>query len=85
MGRLEGRVAVVTGAASGIGLATSKRFAAEGATVVMIDLHENEVRRAAEDGILGDRSRSFRCRAGSSAFQDWPPSPDQVSISGVPR
>jgi NAD(P)-dependent dehydrogenase (short-subunit alcohol dehydrogenase family) len=54
MGRLEGRVAVVTGAASGIGLATSKRFAAEGATVVMVDLHENEVRRAAEDGIHGD-------------------------------
>jgi len=36
--RLEGRVAVVTGAASGIGLATSRRFAAEGATVVTVDL-----------------------------------------------
>ena len=38
MNRLEGRVAVVTGAASGIGLATSRRFAAEGATVVTVDL-----------------------------------------------
>jgi NAD(P)-dependent dehydrogenase (short-subunit alcohol dehydrogenase family) len=37
MGRLEGRVAIVTGAASGLGFATSKRFAAEGATVVMVD------------------------------------------------
>ncbi|WP_027346437.1 3-oxoacyl-ACP reductase [Hamadaea tsunoensis] len=38
MRRLEGRIAVVTGAASGIGLATSRRFAAEGATVVTVDL-----------------------------------------------
>ena len=30
MGRLEGRIAIVTGAASGLRLATSKRFAAEG-------------------------------------------------------
>jgi NAD(P)-dependent dehydrogenase (short-subunit alcohol dehydrogenase family) len=40
--RLEGRVAVVTGAASGIGAATVKRFAAEGAHVVSVDLNETE-------------------------------------------
>jgi NAD(P)-dependent dehydrogenase (short-subunit alcohol dehydrogenase family) len=40
MGRLEGKVAVVTGAAGGIGAATVKRFKEEGATVVGIDLHD---------------------------------------------
>jgi NAD(P)-dependent dehydrogenase (short-subunit alcohol dehydrogenase family) len=38
MSRLEGKVAIVTGAASGIGAATAKRFAAEGATVVRMDV-----------------------------------------------
>ena len=40
MGRLEGKVAIVTGAASGIGLACAKRYAEEGAAVVGCDLNE---------------------------------------------
>ena len=39
-GRLQGKVCVITGAAGGIGAATAERFAAEGATVVGVDLHE---------------------------------------------
>lgn len=38
MGRLEGRVALVTGAASGIGSASARRFAAEGAAIAGLDV-----------------------------------------------
>ena len=42
MGRLDGKVAVVTGGASGMGLATVERFVAEGAKVVLTDLPAGE-------------------------------------------
>jgi NAD(P)-dependent dehydrogenase (short-subunit alcohol dehydrogenase family) len=50
--RLEGRVAVVTGGASGIGLATARRFASEGAHVVVADI-EPVAGKAAADEVDG--------------------------------
>ncbi len=47
MPRLTDRVAIVTGAARGIGLAIAKRFADEGATVVMADVAEATLSEAA--------------------------------------
>jgi NAD(P)-dependent dehydrogenase (short-subunit alcohol dehydrogenase family) len=47
--RLTGRVAVVTGGASGIGLATARRLASEGARVVVADLSADAGKRAADE------------------------------------
>jgi len=48
-GRIEGKVAVVTGGCSGIGLATVKRFAAEGAKVVIGDVDDANGSRIAQE------------------------------------
>jgi NAD(P)-dependent dehydrogenase (short-subunit alcohol dehydrogenase family) len=49
MQRLQDRVAVVTGGASGIGLATARRLAQEGAKVVIADLDETTGKSVAEE------------------------------------
>lgn len=53
-GRLQGKVAVITGAASGIGAGTARRFVAEGAWVVLADLDVE--RGQALTASLGDRA-----------------------------
>ena len=57
-GRLDGQVAVITGAASGIGRATAHRFVEEGARVVVADIQVE----AGDGGRRGPRRR----RLGSS-------------------
>jgi NAD(P)-dependent dehydrogenase (short-subunit alcohol dehydrogenase family) len=47
-GRLQGRVAVVTGGAQGIGFAIAARLAAEGASLVIADINEAKARQAAQ-------------------------------------
>jgi NAD(P)-dependent dehydrogenase (short-subunit alcohol dehydrogenase family) len=51
MGRLDGKVCVVTGAAGGIGAATAQLFSSEGATVVGVDLTDSEL---ADESIVAD-------------------------------
>ena len=78
MGTLEGKVAVITGAASGIGLACATRFAAEGATVVAVDIAEEKVRRVAGD--LG----GVAVGADVSKPEDWVAVVESVrSLGGV--
>lgn len=57
MSALEGRTALITGGASGIGLATARRFAAEGADVVIADITVDAGQRAADE--VGGRFRKL--------------------------
>ena len=47
--RLKDRVALISGSGSGIGEATAKRLASEGAAVVVVDLNEEGARRVADE------------------------------------
>ncbi|MBI1181300.1 MAG: glucose 1-dehydrogenase [Alphaproteobacteria bacterium] len=58
MARLQGRIAVITGGGSGIGLGTARRFVEEGASVVIADLQGEAGARAAAE--FGDRGRFIR-------------------------
>lgn len=67
MNRLEGKVAIVTGAAQGIGAANARRFVAEGAKVVLTDLNADDGETLARE--LGDGAMFIRHDVTSSA--DW--------------
>src|SRR5690606_34028397 len=62
MGVLEGRVAIITGGAGGIGSGTARRFTEEGATVVLADVAEDRVKElAAELTATGARAIGLGC------------------------
>jgi len=65
MPRLTNKVAIVTGAARGIGLATAKRFVAEGANVVLADIDERTGSLEAKH--LGSSAQFVACDVGDAA------------------
>src|SRR5436190_18046895 len=68
MGRLSGRTAVITGAASGIGRAASKLFAAEGASLVVADKADAVAETAKAITAAGDKAVALTGDAGTDAF-----------------
>lgn len=67
-GKLEGKVALVTGGSSGIGLATAQRFAQEGAFVFITGRRRAELEKAA--AMLGERGHAVQADASNLADLD---------------
>jgi NAD(P)-dependent dehydrogenase (short-subunit alcohol dehydrogenase family) len=64
----ENRVALVTGAAAGMGLATAKAFAEASAAVALADVNEDAARAAAEELIAaGHKAMAVRCNVADEA------------------
>lgn len=69
-GRLEGKVAIVTGGGAGMGAAECRLFAREGAAVVIADLYE-EGGREVEDQIRGEGGTARFVRMDVTAEEEW--------------
>jgi 3alpha(or 20beta)-hydroxysteroid dehydrogenase len=67
MGRLDGKVAIITGASQGMGEAHARRFVAEGAKVTMTDINEERGQEIASE--LGDNARFIK--ADVTSLDDW--------------
>jgi len=67
VGRLDGKVAIITGGARGMGEATCRRFVAEGARVAIADVLEDQGRALADE--LGDHARFWKLDVTNE--QEW--------------
>lgn len=65
MGRLDGKVAIITGAAQGMGAAHARRFLAEGAAVLITDIDEARGQELARE--LGNKAAFFQLNVASEA------------------
>ena len=59
MGKLDGRVAIITGGSGGIGRAAAKRFVDEGANVLLVDIEERTLRDSIN--AIGEKHASWIC------------------------
>jgi 3alpha(or 20beta)-hydroxysteroid dehydrogenase len=67
MGKLDGKVAIITGASQGMGEAHARRFVAEGARVVMTDVNDERGQAIAAE--LGENARFIK--ADVTSLDDW--------------
>lgn len=65
--RFENKVAIVTGAAGGIGLAAARMFAEAGASIVMVDLNDSIAERAKELETEGYNAIGIKCDVSDEA------------------
>lgn len=70
MGRVEGKVAIITGAASGLGKASAQLLAREGAKVVVTDINEAAGKAAVEE-IKSEGGNAIFIRADVTSERDW--------------
>jgi len=83
------KVAIITGAASGIGLATSAAFAKEGAKVVMADINEEKLAAEAknigvEAFLAGDLSKAENCKTlVNYALEKYGKTDILVNVAGI--
>lgn len=89
MGKLDGRTAIITGAAGGQGEAQARLFAAEGARVLIADIKDDEGRSLAAE--LDGSARFFHLDVSSRrgwdaitrAISDWPPVTVLINNAGI--
>ena len=83
MGQLQGKVAIVTGAAGGFGEGIARLFVREGARVLMADLDAAKAQRVVAE--LGDRARALECDVARSADVRAAPGPCRCCSRGRDR